>query len=135
MKRVFVDTGAFVALRNRAELEHPQARRILRDLIDSGASLFTSNYVVAETYTALLVRVGRDEAIAWGQAFRIGKSIELMRVEEVLEDEAWSILVSHRDKAWSYVDATSFALMDREKVTDAFAFDHHFAQRGLSMVP
>lgn len=135
MKRVFVDTGAFVALRNRAESEHVRARRALRDLIDSGACLFTSNYVVAETYTALLVRVGRDEAIAWGYAFRAGSSVELLRVEEEMEDEAWSILVSHRDKSWSYVDATSFALMEREQINEAFAFDHHFAQRGLKMIP
>ena len=36
---------------------------------------------------------------------------------------------------WSYVDATSFALMERERITEAFAFDHHFAQRGLTLVP
>lgn len=34
-----------------------------------------------------------------------------------------------------YVDAPSFALMEREDVPTAFAFDHHFTQRGLTVLP
>lgn len=135
MRRVFVDTGAFVALRNRSEGEHRIARRTLADLVSEGVRLFTSNYVFAETYTALLVRVGRPEAIAWGRAFRSGEGVELARVDDEIEEEAWSILESHADKAWSYVDATSFALMDREGCREAFAFDRNFLQRGLRVVP
>ena len=47
----------------------------------------------------------------------------------------WALLESHADKQWSYVDATSFALMERENVQSAFAFDHHFTQRGLAVLP
>jgi predicted nucleic acid-binding protein len=132
---VFVDTGAFVALRNRGEREHELARTALRELVKDGVQLFTSNYVFAETYTALLVRVSRKEAIEWGRRFRAGEAIELMRVEEPLAETAWSLLETHADKQWSYVDATSFALMEREEVTEAFAFDRHFAQRGFALLP
>jgi uncharacterized protein len=135
LRRVFVDTGAFVALRNRSEREHEAAREALSMLVAERTLLLTSNYVFAETYTALLVRVGREEAIRWGRSFRAGEAIELARVDEPLEEQAWSILESHADKSWSYVDATSFALMERERITEAFAFDHHFAQRGLTLLP
>lgn len=133
--RVFIDTGAFVALRNRSEREHEQARETLRQLIVERAQLFTSNYVFAETYTALLVRLGRNEAIQWGARFRAGETIELVRADQEIEERAWSILESHADKDWSYVDATSFALIERERLTSAFAFDRHFAQRGLNVLP
>jgi uncharacterized protein len=135
LRRVFVDTSAFVALRNRAEREHEAARAALGALVAERALLFTSNYVFAETYTALLVRVGRPEAIEWVRRFRASEAIELVRVDESVEEDAWSILESHSDKTWSYVDATSFALIQRERSTEAFAFDRHFAQRGLTMVP
>ena len=135
MTRVFVDTSAFVALRNRAEQEHETARAALSRLVSERARLFTSNHVFAETYTALLVRVGRSEAIQWGRHFRAGWAIELLRVDESVEEDAWSLLESHADKLWSYVDATSFALMEREDVQTAFAFDHHFTQRGLTVLP
>lgn len=105
------------------------------DLVDEKVSMFTSNYVFAETYTALLVRVGRDEAISWGQAFRSGSAVELLRSDEEIEDDAWSILEDHSDKTWSYVDATSFAVMAREDVDEAFAFDRHFQQRGVRVLP
>jgi uncharacterized protein len=133
--RAFIDTGAFVALRNRAEREHELARATLKQLAQEGTQLFTSNYVFAETYTALLVRVGRSEAIEWGKRFRAGGMVELIRADEDVEQKAWSILESHVDKEWSYVDATSFALIERERFNAAFAFDRHFAQRGLNVLP
>jgi len=133
MTRVFVDTSAFVALRNRSEREHEAARNTLSRLVSERAQLFTSNYVFAETYTALLVRVGRSDAIEWGRHFRAGVAIELVRVDEPVERDGWDLLESHGDKEWSYVDATSFALMEREEATAAFA--HHFTQRGLAVVP
>ncbi len=135
MRSVFVDTSAFVALRNQSEVEHQRAREALASLIGEGVSLFTSNYVVAETYTALLVRVGRQEAIEWGRRFRAGEAIELVRIEPDLEEDAWDILERHGDKGWSYVDATSFALIARDGGGEAFAFDAHFDQRGLRVLP
>ena len=135
MRSVFVDTSAFVALRNESEAEHERAREGLASLIEDGATLFTSNYVFAETYTALLVRVGREEAVEWGRRFRAGEAIELIRVEPDVEEEAWRILEKHFDKRWSYVDAISFALIERDGGNEAFAFDADFAQRGLRVLP
>jgi predicted nucleic acid-binding protein len=134
MRSVFVDTSAFVALRNEAEAEHERARTALAKLVEERAALYTSNYVFAEAYTALLVRLGREEAIEWGRRFRAGAAIELVRIEPAVEDEAWEILERHGDKRWSYVDATSFALIERDGGEEAFAFDSHFAQRGLRLV-
>jgi len=135
VRRVFVDTSAFVALRNRSEREHDAARRELRALVAERATLFTSNYVFSETYTALLVRVGRHEAIEWGRRFRAGAAIELLPVDDAIEEAAWSILEAHADKTYSHVDATSFALMERHDALEAFTFDRHFAQHGLPVVP
>lgn len=89
----------------------------------------------AETYTALLVRVGRSEAIEWGRRFQVGEAIELIRIDETIERDAWSILEDYSDKRWSYVDATSFALMQQEGSVTAYAFDRHFAQRGIRLIP
>jgi predicted nucleic acid-binding protein len=135
MRSVFVDTSAFVALRNESEAEHERARVALVGLIAEGAALFTSNYVFAETYTALMVRVSRQEAIEWGSRFRASGAIDLVRLDRSTEERAWEILEQHDDKRWSYVDATSFALIERDGGGEAFAFDAHFAQRGLRVLP
>jgi predicted nucleic acid-binding protein len=135
MRSIFVDTSAFVALRNEDEAEHERARKTLAELLAAGATLFTSNYVFAETYTALMVRVGREEAIEWGRRFRASGAIDLVRLDEEIESDAWAILEQHADKRWSYVDATSFALIERGGGGEAFAFDAHFGQRGLRVLP
>jgi predicted nucleic acid-binding protein len=135
VSRVFVDTSAFVALRNRSEREHKSARSALEGLVTRRESLFTSSYVFSETYTALLVRAGREEAITWGRLMRAGTAIEIVPIDDDLADDAWQLLEDHVDKSWSHVDATSFALMERERSTVAFAFDRHFEQRGLQVIP
>ncbi len=135
MRRIFVDTGWFVAERNQADAEHHVARTALAGLVRDRVSLFTSNYVFAETYTTLLGRVGRAAAIEWGEKFKGSIHIELFRIDPELEAAAWDLLRLRADKRWSYVDATSFALMEHEGVTAALAFDHHFAQAGFEMLP
>ncbi len=135
MRSVFIDTSAFVALRNSSEVEHERSREALAKLISEGVALFTSNYVFAETYTALMVRIGRGEAIEWGRRFRAGSAIDLVHLDRPTEERAWEILERHDDKRWSYVDATSFALIERDGGDEAFAFDAHFTQRGLHVLP
>jgi predicted nucleic acid-binding protein len=135
LTRVFVDTGAFVASRRPDESEHTQAREAFEALVARGARLVSTDYVFSETYTTLLTRVGRRAAIAWGTQMRAGTGIEFVRVEQELDDAAWEILVAHEDNEWSYVDAVSIALMEREGIRTAFAFDHHFSQRGLAVIP
>jgi predicted nucleic acid-binding protein len=135
VSRVFIDTSAFVALRNRSEQEHEASRSAFEQLVTRRESLFTSSYVFSETYTALLVRVGREEAVTWGRLMRAGSAIEIVTIDDDLAEDAWRLLENHEDKAWSHVDATSFALMERERSTVAFAFDRHFERRGLQVIP
>jgi predicted nucleic acid-binding protein len=40
------------------------------------------------------------------------------------------ILLGQEDKDYSYVDATSFAVMERLGIETAFTFDRHFEQYG-----
>lgn len=135
MTRVFIDTGAFVALRRADEREHLRAREAFTALVDRGVRFVSTNYTFGETYTTLLSRAGRDAAIRWGADMRAGDGIQFVRVDQVIEDDAWQLLASHQDKQWSYVDAVSFALMEREGISTAFAFDEHFRQRGLAVIP
>jgi predicted nucleic acid-binding protein len=135
LRKVFIDTGAFVALKRTSEQQHTAAVEALRALVRRGTHLVATNYVFAETYNTLLSRAGRRTAFEWGEDMRGGTGIDFVRVDQQLEDAAWEILASHDDKRWSYVDAVSFALMEREGISTAFAFDEHFSQRGLAVIP
>jgi predicted nucleic acid-binding protein len=52
-----------------------------------------------------------------------------------LEGEAQEILRRYKDQDFSYTDAVSFALMQREGIEEAFAFDAHFRTMGFLLVP
>jgi predicted nucleic acid-binding protein len=51
------------------------------------------------------------------------------------EDEVRTrdVLRRYEDKDFSYVDATSFAVMERLRIREAFAFDPHFVRYGLRL--
>lgn len=57
--------------------------------------------------------------------------IEIVRIDEALEREAWQLWESRPDKTWSFVDCSSFIVMQREGLTEAVTADHHFEQAGF----
>jgi uncharacterized protein len=135
MTAVLVDTSAFVAMQRTSEREHASAQDATAALVERGVRLVATNYVFAETYNTLLHRTGRWMAFQWGSQARASSRFEFVRADQEIEDAAWEILESHEDKSWSYVDAVSFALMERDGIGTAFTFDEHFRQRGLAVIP
>ena len=74
-------------------------------------------------------RIGRDRCVDVLDRFRRG-AVRLERVSETDEERAVQIIEQYRDKAFSYTDATSFAIMERLRIEAAFSFDRHFQQFG-----
>jgi len=121
-----VDTSAFYALINRSDCDHAAAKYCFEALLRNEATLVTSNFVLSETYTLILYRMGRPAAV--GVTGKIRESFGIERISEEDELCAWKIIAGFADKEFSYVDATSFALMKRLGLTRAFSFDDHFSQ-------
>jgi uncharacterized protein len=129
----FVDTGAWVALFVEVDVHYPSAQQWLdsnRDL------LVTSDYVVDEVLTLINARYRRQTAVQVGQALFGKRLAELVFLTEEDIERAWKIFGSHNDKRWSFTDCTSYVLMQRMGIANAFAFDRHFSQmRGIQRVP
>src|SRR2546427_8482755 len=51
------------------------------------------------------------------------------------ETSAWRIFKTHRDKTYSFTDCTSFALMEKNVIKNAFAYDRHFANTDSTSFP
>jgi predicted nucleic acid-binding protein len=54
-----------------------------------------------------------------------------VHVEDATERDARAWLRRHDEGAYSYVDATSFATMRRERLREALAFDGDFSAAGF----
>ena len=134
MKRLFVDTSAYFALTDKRDENHEAAVHFIHQLIRERAELLTTNYIVAETHTLLLNRVGHTTALRVIEELYKSQT-RIYRVREAEERRALEIIKTYTDKEFSLVDAISFATMERFHLTEAFAFDHHFAQYGFSLLP
>jgi predicted nucleic acid-binding protein len=133
--RVFVDTGAWFAIQATDDTHHEVARRTLPILVQVAESLVTSNLIVGETYTLLRLSKGYREAKRFLDTLAQSTKLERMPITENLERHAYEILHRYADHPFSFVDATSFALMRQQRIRHAFAFDSHFATAGFLRVP
>ncbi len=91
-----------------------------------GYALVTSNYVISETYTLLRQRVSWEAACSYIRELQAG-STQIVRISADDEQRAWEILQQYQDQDFSYVDATSFAGMERLSIAIFFALDSHFS--------
>lgn len=129
--RVFVDTGAFGALSNRRDDYYDEAILILQGITARGATLLTTNFVIAESHALLLARANRDIAERFlREIYESAVTIERVEIED--EERARDIIYRYTDKRFSMVDATSFAVMERLGLTLFFAFNGNFSQYGFT---
>jgi uncharacterized protein len=130
-KSVFVDTSAFFALADQTDRLHHQALRYVQS---TDRLLITSNVIVHETITLLLMRLGYEQALQFGMRLLDEATTPIIRVTPADEAKAWAIFRQYPDKRFSFADCTSFALMKRLGIGTAFAFDDDFRQFGKWVV-
>ena len=127
---IFVDSSFWIAQMLPRDSHHRETSA-LEDAHDLGL-LVTSSAVIAETWTFLRRRSSHRTAITWLDRVLDAGNVRRERIDDELEAEAWAWLRVHDERPYSFVDATSFALMRRKRITDALAFDGGFAAAGFN---
>lgn len=133
--RVFVDTGAWFALQVEDDEHYEAARTTFPALLRACRSVVTSNLIVGETYTLLRTTKGYPEAKRFLDKLTQSSKLERLFVTQAVERQAYELLHRYADHPFSFVDATSFALMRQQRMRHAFAFDRHFATAGFLRIP
>ena len=80
------------------------------------------------------MRLGHAAAQTFLRGVRDSALTQRVFVPEAWESDAEAILGRFGDQDFSYVDATSFTVMRRLLLSTAFAFDHHLAVAGFSLI-
>ncbi len=70
-------------------------------------------------------------AVGYLDATQGAERLRVVETSQEIERDAWAWLRRHDERPYSFVDATSFALMRRLGIRDAFAFDGDFAAAGF----
>lgn len=91
----------------------------------------TTNLIVGEVWTLLRRRLGHQQTMALVDRLPTLPLLRLERVSSEIEAEAWAWLRVHDERPYSFVDATSFALMRKLRIREALAFDGDFAAAGF----
>lgn len=134
-RQMFVDTSAWYAIMDSRDHTAVPAQRFLRNLVEQRRELVTTTYIIAELHALLVSRANRH--IARRALEELDRSADTTILRPDIEDEqrAREIITHYEDKDFSLTDAISFAVMERLGITHAFAFDHHFIQYGLIVLP
>ena len=135
MRRLFLDTSAWVSILDTSDDCHQKASRFWSGLKNTPVKVVTSDYVLDESYTRLRLSLGLRAAIALHEIVQQSNAITVAEVGKDVRQEAWEVFVRYADKEWSFTDCSSFVLMLRLGLTEAFTFDEHFRQMGYVVQP
>ena len=102
-------------------------------------ALVTSNYILDELYTLLLMNVGYLPTVNYKEKLDIliaEHVLDVIWIDRDLAKRGWDVFEQYNsDKQWSFTDCTSYVVMEEFGITEAFTFDHHFEQMGFILLP
>jgi len=129
---VFMDTAGFLALWDAADEHHSAAGRLQGELSRSRRRFVTSDYIVDETATLLLLRHSHAAAADFLDTVERSEALRLEWIGPERFHAAAGFFRRHGDEEWSFTDCVSFVLMHELRIRDAFTTDHHFQQAGFA---
>jgi uncharacterized protein len=136
MESVFIDTGAFFAVKIKTDKNHETALKFFNFVLENKPfSFVTSDFIIFETVTLFKSKINILDAIKIGKFFRESENIRIVKITDELISNAWDIFDKYDDKEFSFVDCSSFAFMKKHNIKKAFTFDNHFKQFGFEIIP
>jgi predicted nucleic acid-binding protein len=129
---ILIDSAGFLALWDSTDVHHDRAVALLAKLTDNGYRFLTTDYVIDESATLLLMRHSHLAASDFLETIERSKAISLEWVGPSRYHTASQFFRKYSDKKWSFTDCVSFCLMQELNITDSLTSDHHFRQAGFN---
>jgi predicted nucleic acid-binding protein len=129
--RLFVDSGAWIALRSLRDQHHAAADQAFRSAIERRIPLVTTNLIIAELHRLTLFRAGREAAMRALERIDASPSVTVhfATSDDHLAGRRWLERLAPRPV--TYTDAVSFAAMEATKCTHVLGFDEDFENAGF----
>lgn len=129
---VFFDTSAFLAMLNKDDSNHQNAKRLWEKLIYSDDILITNNYVIVESFALIQRRLGIEAVRVFQED--ILPLINIEWIDKAMHEAGTSALLTASRKKLSLVDCVSFEIMRNIGTKKVFAFDQHFEEQGFQII-
>jgi len=129
--RLFVDSGAWIALRSRRDQHHEEADRLFREAVTQRIRLFTTSLVVAEVHRLTLFRAGVQPALRALDRIDASPSVTVHFPGAESHAAARRWLERLAPRPVTYADAVSFAVMEEARCSHVLGFDADFEVAGF----
>ncbi len=131
MKKVFADTGYWVALLNPRDELHQKVQEI--SVAIAPVHIFTSEMVLTELLNDFSKRGNffRQAAIELIENIYTHPNITVVKQTSSQFQEGLFFYKQRVDKQWSLTDCVSFKIMEEYNILEALAYDKHFEQAGF----
>ncbi len=125
---IFIDTGPFLALYDVEDTYHQRSKELFKDaLTGSLGRLYTSDYIIDEAITILMVRTKQHNiAVELGKHLIESPRITRLTVNDDVFIDAWAKFQILKDKFLSFTDCTSLALSEKHRIKQVMSFDRGF---------
>jgi len=134
IRKVFVDTSAWLALVNKSDAAHHKARMVRDVLLRDQTQFVVTNYVMVEIANALCRTPHKETAVKLINFIEMSENIQIVEINKEIYKEAWRVYSTYLDKDWSLTDCTSFEVMKERRITEVFTTDKHFEQAGFDIL-
>lgn len=134
MMKVFIDTWGWISLYNKIEKKHEEVKNWYRDFRIRKGTIYTTDYVLDETFTLLFRRTASVIAAEAMNKIDESTNIGYLILERITPDrfeKAKQLRLKYRDKPLiSFTDLTSIIVMSEEKIEAILTEDAHFTYLG-----
>lgn len=131
---VFVDTSALIAIGNKRDAFHAQAREVNDQLIQSNSFFVTSSAILLEFGNAFSTINLKPFSVRLIDAIMQSKKWKSVVVDENIMNDSFKLYKQMIDKDWGFVDCSSIVLEKSLGIQNVFSTDHHFEQAGLTIL-
>jgi predicted nucleic acid-binding protein len=130
--KLFVDTWGWLVLEDRKAAEHQVATAYYAGAGKTTGNIFTTNFVLDETFSLLFRRRPFDEASRFARGLLESPFIAREEITTSRFRKAFDLRLAFRDKPdISFTDLSSMAIMQELKISDVLTGDRHFLQSGF----
>ena len=128
--KVYVDTSAFIAFRDRSDTHHLLFAR----LFSNPPSLITSPFVIAEGHAWFLKRYDGTRGLQFLDFIKILKTLSIpsMGIREI--EKAIRVLKKYSDQELTLVDAMGLCIMEDHNIRTCWSTDRHLGLTGIPLV-
>jgi len=135
---LFIDTWGWIALYNKREPRHKEATAFYRKFRLQGGKIYTSDYVLDETFTLLFKRIHGKAAADALRLINLACTqgyVDIVPVSTQLFERAIQFRLKLHDKPGiSFTDLTSMLVMKEQGISLILTEDDHFSQVGMSFI-